>query len=97
MFDKIYLIKRKYLCERLLSQEGNICPLSCVTRKKNFMLKRSQSVSLQIPIGSDWAQAMGPSMPPTPEPFLPEGFLDFQRVTISGDYCAGVNRINNLA
>uniref|UniRef100_A0A3Q3WHY6 AMP deaminase n=1 Tax=Mola mola TaxID=94237 RepID=A0A3Q3WHY6_MOLML len=58
----------------------------CVKRKKNFKLKRSQSLSLQIPVSIDWA----PSVPCTPEPSLPEGFPDFQRVTISGDYCAGI-------
>uniref|UniRef100_A0A8C4F9F4 AMP deaminase n=1 Tax=Dicentrarchus labrax TaxID=13489 RepID=A0A8C4F9F4_DICLA len=61
-------------------------------KKKSFMLKRSQSVSSQIPVTAKWAESMGPSMlsTPTPEPGLPEGFPDFQRVTISGDYCAGI-------
>lgn len=58
----------------------------CVNRKKSFMLKRSQSLSLQMPGGADWAV----SLPCTPEPVFHEGFPDFQRVTISGDYCAGV-------
>lgn len=68
--------------------------LLCVSRKKNFMLKRSQSVSLQLPVAGDWAMSMGSSIlsPVTPEPSLPD-FPDFQRLTISGDYCAGVNRI----
>uniref|UniRef100_A0A3Q1EAM2 AMP deaminase n=1 Tax=Acanthochromis polyacanthus TaxID=80966 RepID=A0A3Q1EAM2_9TELE len=62
-----------------------------VKRKKNFMLKRSQSVSLQIPC-PDWAlSGVSPLLSPTtPEPVLPESFPDFQRVTISGDYCAGI-------
>ncbi|KAM9352448.1 AMP deaminase 3b isoform 1-T1 [Symphorus nematophorus] len=61
-------------------------------KKKNFMLKRSQSMSLQIPISGDWSQSVVSSIlsPTTPEPHLPEGFPDFQRVTISGDYCAGI-------
>lgn len=51
------------------------------------MLKRSQSLSLQIPTGAgEWIA----SLPCTPEPGLPQAFPDFQRVTISGDYCAGV-------
>ncbi|XP_070762970.1 AMP deaminase 3b [Enoplosus armatus] len=60
-------------------------------RKKNFKLKRSQSVALQIPSG-DWATSVVSPMlsPTTPEPCLPETFPDFQRVTISGDYCAGI-------
>uniref|UniRef100_A0AAQ5YAG8 AMP deaminase n=1 Tax=Amphiprion ocellaris TaxID=80972 RepID=A0AAQ5YAG8_AMPOC len=58
---------------------------------KNFMLKRSQSVSLQIPC-PDWVlPGVSPLLSPaTPEPALPESFPDFQRVTISGDYCAGI-------
>ncbi|XP_023285165.1 AMP deaminase 3-like [Seriola lalandi dorsalis] len=56
------------------------------------MLKRSQSVSLQIPVSGDWALSVVSPMlsPTTPEPHLPESFPDFQRVTISGDYCAGI-------
>lgn len=53
------------------------------------MMKRSQSLSLQIPTSGDWA----PSLPCTPEPTLLQGLPEFQRVTISGDYCAGVSKI----
>ncbi|XP_061576870.1 AMP deaminase 3-like [Cololabis saira] len=63
-----------------------------VKRKKNFLLKRSQSVSLQIPSSVDWAQ-LGVSMlltPASPEPCGQENTPEFQRVTISGDYCAGI-------
>ncbi|XP_032378551.1 AMP deaminase 3b isoform X2 [Etheostoma spectabile] len=61
-------------------------------KKKMFMLKRSQSVSLQIPVGGDWIRSVVSPMlsETTPEPFAQEGFPDFQRVTISGDYCAGI-------
>ncbi|XP_071347149.1 AMP deaminase 3b isoform X1 [Trachinotus anak] len=61
-------------------------------KKKSFMLKRSQSVSLQIPISVDWTlSAVSPILSPTtPEPHFPESFPEFQRVTISGDYCAGI-------
>ncbi|XP_039663609.1 AMP deaminase 3b isoform X1 [Perca fluviatilis] len=61
-------------------------------KKKMFMLKRSQSVSLQIPVGGDWARSVVSPMlsETTPEPFPQEDFPDFQRVTISGDYCAGI-------
>lgn len=52
------------------------------------MLKRSQSLSLQAPGGAEWAAAS----PCSPEPVFHESFPDFQRVTISGDYCAGVTR-----
>ncbi|XP_026221027.1 AMP deaminase 3b isoform X1 [Anabas testudineus] len=57
-------------------------------KKKSFKLKRSQSISFQIPVGGEWAPA--PVSPTTAEPSLPEAFPEFQRVTISGDYCAGV-------
>lgn len=50
------------------------------------MLKRSQSLSLQMPGGADWAA----SSPRSPEPVFHESSPEFQRVTISGDYCAGV-------
>ncbi|XP_060892005.1 AMP deaminase 3b isoform X1 [Labrus mixtus] len=61
-------------------------------RKKNFMLKRSQSVCLQIPVPGDWAMSMVSTMfsQNTTDSSLPKGFPDFQRVTISGDYCAGI-------
>ncbi|XP_029378023.1 AMP deaminase 3b isoform X1 [Echeneis naucrates] len=60
-------------------------------KKKSFRLKRSQSLSLQLP-GSDWPlSSASPLLSPTePEPDLPDSFPDFQRVTISGDYCAGI-------
>ncbi|KAM4554352.1 AMP deaminase 3b [Fundulus diaphanus] len=57
-----------------------------VKRKKTFLLKRSQSISLQLP--EDYKATPLPT-PGGDEPFLSEG-LDFQRVTISGDYCAGI-------
>lgn len=61
-------------------------------RKKNFLLKRSQSVSLQIPASIDWGQSGVPPVltPAISDPSVPDSFPEFQRVTISGDYCAGV-------
>ncbi|XP_075993784.1 AMP deaminase 3b [Genypterus blacodes] len=60
-----------------------------VKRKKSFRMKRSQSVAQ--PVCGDWPlAAMTPVSPTTPEPSLPENYPEFQRVTISGDYCAGV-------
>ncbi|XP_013882334.1 AMP deaminase 3 isoform X1 [Austrofundulus limnaeus] len=62
-------------------------------RRKSFMLIRSQSLSLQIPVTTDG------SGPGTFTPLMsasstfssaPETCPDFQRVTISGDYCAGI-------
>lgn len=60
---------------------------------------RSQSMSLQIPMNADWIRSLAVS------PFLsssstcssvPESCPDYQRVTISGDYCAGVSRSNKI-
>lgn len=60
---------------------------------------RSQSMSLQIPMNADWLRSLAVS------PFLsssstcssvPESCPDYQRVTISGDYCAGVSRSNKI-
>ncbi|XP_061678626.1 AMP deaminase 3b isoform X2 [Syngnathoides biaculeatus] len=62
-----------------------------VKRKKNFMMKRSQSLSLQIPTGEWSLLGNSPALSPTvPEPVFSKSFPDFQRVTISGDYCAGI-------
>ncbi|XP_005731584.1 AMP deaminase 3b isoform X2 [Pundamilia nyererei] len=58
-----------------------------VKRKKSFKLKRSQSVSLQMP--PDWTPTPAQT-PATAESLLSDSFPDFQRVTISGDYCAGI-------
>ncbi|CAL8263805.1 unnamed protein product [Merluccius merluccius] len=50
-------------------------------RMKNFKQKRSQSLSLPL----------SPLLPPEPCHASPqENLPDFQRVTISGDYCAGI-------
>ncbi|KAM5137838.1 AMP deaminase 3 isoform 1-T1 [Mantella aurantiaca] len=76
-----------------------------VKRKKSFKIIRSQSLQLQMP-PVDWKSSSATSPIPSPvspaPPALPvlrgpgqpaqTGYdvLDFQRVTISGDYCAGV-------
>lgn len=60
---------------------------------------RSQSMCLQIPLNAEWMRSLAVS------PFLsssstcssvPESCPDYQRVTISGDYCAGVSRSNKI-
>lgn len=63
-----------------------------VKRKQSFKLMRSQSISLQIPVAPEWAMSvisplLTPSSPTGP---LPINIPEFQRVTISGDYCAGI-------
>ncbi|XP_059832218.1 AMP deaminase 3-like isoform X2 [Hypanus sabinus] len=67
-------------------------------RKKSFRLIRSHSLSLQIPACDGALTMPSPAMTPqTPSqnlPFfgiqLPYEVPEFQRVTISGDYCAGI-------
>uniref|UniRef100_A0A672PU22 AMP deaminase n=1 Tax=Sinocyclocheilus grahami TaxID=75366 RepID=A0A672PU22_SINGR len=69
------------------------CPIGLHQAKEwDFKLMRSQSISLQIPVAPDWAMSvisplLTPSSPIGP---LPINIPEFQRVTISGDYCAGI-------
>ncbi|XP_052008964.1 AMP deaminase 3-like isoform X3 [Xyrauchen texanus] len=61
-----------------------------VKRKQSFKLMRSHSMSLQIPNARDWAMSViSPLLTPTVDS-LPINIPEFQRVTISGDYCAGI-------
>ncbi|XP_051580817.1 AMP deaminase 3-like isoform X2 [Myxocyprinus asiaticus] len=61
-----------------------------VKRKQSFKLMRSHSMSLQIPSARDWAMSViSPLLTPTVDA-LPINIPEFQRVTISGDYCAGI-------
>ncbi|XP_062419159.1 AMP deaminase 3b isoform X3 [Pungitius pungitius] len=61
-------------------------------KKRSFRLKRSQSVSSQIPGDDDLVRSrLSPVLDSdATEPLAREDFPDFQRVTISGDYCAGI-------
>lgn len=68
-------------------------------RRRSLKMIRSQSMSLQFPMNADWIRSLAVS------PFLsssstcssvPESCTDYQRVTISGDYCAGVSRSNKI-
>ncbi|XP_075878528.1 AMP deaminase 3 isoform X2 [Nelusetta ayraudi] len=56
-------------------------------RKKSLKMIRSQSISMQIPVTTDWTPFISPSS--TCSSML-DSCPDYQRVTISGDYCAGV-------
>lgn len=96
----LHITKSLYHLPRLAANISNFS-LSLAFRKKSFKMIRSQSLSLQIPTQQDWkgpptaSPAMSPKTPvlpgatsqPMPEPY---GLPEFQRVTISGDYCAGV-------
>ncbi|KAK1161697.1 AMP deaminase 3-like isoform X1 [Acipenser oxyrinchus oxyrinchus] len=62
-------------------------------RKKSFMMMRSHSMSLQIPVNSDWAMSIiSPLLSASASSVtsMMDSVPEFQRVTISGDYCAGV-------
>ncbi|XP_048644282.1 AMP deaminase 3 isoform X5 [Marmota marmota marmota] len=89
--------KERELQKELAEQKS----VETAKRKKSFKMIRSQSLSLQMPTQQDWkgppvtSPAMSPATPappgatsqPTPVPYaMPE----YQRVTISGDYCAGI-------
>ncbi|XP_037622466.1 AMP deaminase 3b isoform X1 [Sebastes umbrosus] len=80
--------RERALQKELASQQSQ----ESAKKKKSFRLKRSQSAALQIQVPGDWAlSVVSPLLSPTEEePFPPEDFPDFQRVTISGDYCAGI-------
>uniref|UniRef100_A0AAV2L3G8 AMP deaminase n=1 Tax=Knipowitschia caucasica TaxID=637954 RepID=A0AAV2L3G8_KNICA len=76
--------------QRALQREREDQTDHCSKKKKSMMLRRSQTLSLQIP---DWGSpspstAPVPAQIPEPPPTLQ--VPEFQRVTISGDYCAGI-------
>ncbi|RXM36379.1 AMP deaminase 3 [Acipenser ruthenus] len=62
-------------------------------RKKSFKMIRSHSMSLQIPVNQDWAMSIiSPLLSPSASSVtsMTDSVPEFQRVTISGDYCAGI-------
>ncbi|KAF6332421.1 adenosine monophosphate deaminase 3 [Rhinolophus ferrumequinum] len=89
--------KERELQKELAEQKS----VETAKRKKSFKMIRSQSLSLQMPTQQDWkgpptaSPALSPTSPvlqeatsqPMPAPYT---VSEFQRVTISGDYCAGI-------
>lgn len=75
--------------------------MSWIPRKKSFKMIRSQSLSLQIPNQEGKAPSntsfLSPATPVVPGAFqqvpVPYNVPEFQRVAISGDYCAGVRNL----
>ncbi|XP_037604296.1 AMP deaminase 3 isoform X1 [Sebastes umbrosus] len=62
-------------------------------RKKSLKMIRSQSMCLQIPVKIDCTRSVtvAPYLSPSPTcSSVPDNCPDYQRVTISGDYCAGI-------
>ncbi|KAG8524224.1 AMP deaminase 3 [Galemys pyrenaicus] len=90
--------KERELQKELAEQKS----VETAKRKKSFKMIRSQSLSLQMPTQQDWkvpptaSPVMSPATPVVtgatsqPAPALPYVMPEFQRVTISGDYCAGI-------
>ncbi|XP_036240070.1 AMP deaminase 3 isoform X2 [Molothrus ater] len=86
--------KERELQKELAEQQS----VETAKRKKSFKMIRSQSLSLQIPPQEWKAPPAKPVLSPA-TPVLPSAFVpvqvpydvpEFQRVSISGDYCAGV-------
>ncbi|XP_034046757.1 AMP deaminase 3 [Thalassophryne amazonica] len=62
-------------------------------RRKSLKIIRSRSMSLQFSGTTDWARSLAdtPFMSPSSTcSSMLESYPDYQRVTISGDYCAGI-------
>ncbi|XP_025052501.1 AMP deaminase 3 isoform X5 [Alligator sinensis] len=86
--------KERELQKELAEQQS----LETAKRKKSFKMIRSQSLSLQIPNQEGKAPSntsfLSPATPVVPGAFqqvpVPYNVPEFQRVAISGDYCAGV-------
>nr|XP_023406618.1 AMP deaminase 3 isoform X3 [Loxodonta africana] len=89
--------KERELQKELAEQKS----VETAKRKKSFKMIRSQSLSLQMPTQQDWKGP--PATSPTLSPVTPVvsgatfqltpalyTMPEFQRVTISGDYCAGI-------
>ena len=96
----MYITKTLYHLPQLVTDASHFS-LSLAFRKKSFKMIRSQSLSLQMPTQQDWkgAPTASPVLSPTTPVFPgatfqpmpgPYAIPEFQRVIISGDYCAGV-------
>ncbi|XP_040926004.1 LOW QUALITY PROTEIN: AMP deaminase 3 [Betta splendens] len=77
------------ILKELAEQESE----ECTKRKKSLKMIRSQSMSLQILGSTDWTRPVAgtPFLSPSSTcSSVQENCPDFQRLTITGDYCAGV-------
>nr|XP_046202041.1 AMP deaminase 3-like isoform X3 [Oncorhynchus gorbuscha] len=87
----LHQAKERELLKELAEQHSE----ESTKRKKSFKMIRSQSASLQgmqIPVTAEWARSVvTPFLSPSSTcSSLPENCPEYQRVTISGDYCAGI-------
>ncbi|KAF5891982.1 AMP deaminase 3-like isoform X2, partial [Clarias magur] len=78
--------KERELLRELAEQHSE----ESVKRKKSLRMIRSQS--MQMPVCVDWGRTTPTPIvsPSSTCPSIPDNFPEYQRVTISGDYCAGI-------
>uniref|UniRef100_A0A3Q3WVG8 AMP deaminase n=1 Tax=Mola mola TaxID=94237 RepID=A0A3Q3WVG8_MOLML len=79
--------KKQELLKELAEQQSE----ESTKRRKSLKIIRSQSMSLQSPVNTDWKRSVSPFLSPSSTcSSVVESSPDYQRVTISGDYCAGI-------
>ncbi|TRY95817.1 hypothetical protein DNTS_021269 [Danionella cerebrum] len=80
--------KERELLRELAEQQSE----ESAKRKKSFKMIRSQSMSLQIPLRTENVRGVvTPHLSPSSTTSsISPNFPEYQRVTISGDYCAGI-------
>ncbi|CAL8243683.1 unnamed protein product [Lota lota] len=85
----LHQAKERELLRELAEQQSE----ESTKRKKSFKMIRSQSMSLQGIANPEWTRSLGATpfvSPSSTCSSLLESFPEYQRVTISGDYCAGI-------
>uniref|UniRef100_A0A8C1RYJ7 AMP deaminase n=1 Tax=Cyprinus carpio TaxID=7962 RepID=A0A8C1RYJ7_CYPCA len=80
--------KQRELLRELAEQQSE----ERAKRSKSFKMIRSQSMSLQIPLITESVQGVVTPLisPSSTCSSISQNFPEYQRVTISGDYCAGI-------
>uniref|UniRef100_A0A671PQ38 AMP deaminase n=1 Tax=Sinocyclocheilus anshuiensis TaxID=1608454 RepID=A0A671PQ38_9TELE len=80
--------KQRELLRELAEQQSE----ESAKRSKSFKMIRSQSMSLQIPLSTENVRGMVTPLisPSSTCSSISQNFPEYQRVTISGDYCAGI-------
>uniref|UniRef100_A0A673FPS9 AMP deaminase n=1 Tax=Sinocyclocheilus rhinocerous TaxID=307959 RepID=A0A673FPS9_9TELE len=80
--------KQRELLRELAEQQSE----ESAKRSKRFKMIRSQSMSLQIPLSTDSVRGVVTPLisPSSTSSSTSQNFPEYQRVTISGDYCAGI-------
>uniref|UniRef100_A0A673J7N7 AMP deaminase n=1 Tax=Sinocyclocheilus rhinocerous TaxID=307959 RepID=A0A673J7N7_9TELE len=80
--------KQRELLRELAEQQSE----ESAKRSKSFKMIRSKSMSLQIPLCTEnvWGVVTPLISPSSTCSSISQNFPEYQRVTISGDYCAGI-------